>query len=39
VEYSFKLQYLARTLTGATCLFVEWFDEENHGRYDRIESI
>ena len=25
--------------SGATCLFVEPFDEENHGQYDRIESI
>lgn len=27
------------SVSGATCLFVEWFDEENHGQYGRIESI
>lgn len=27
------------SVSGATCLFVELFDEENRGQYGRIESI
>lgn len=37
MDSSDKRRYDSKS--GATCLFVEWFDESYHGQYGHIESI